>query len=453
MKQIVIDPVSRIEGHLRIDTTIHQGEVTDTRVGGTMYRGFENILLGKNPDDARTISQRICGVCHASHGLASVQVIEQMAGASIPRNAHLLRNLLLGSEFLHSHILHFYHLCLPDYIEMPPSSPWGAPYGGDKRIPPGQALHLKNHHLEAFRVRQKAHTIGALIGGKMPHCTGIALGGMTRPLDTEAIQRIDRLLDEIGAFVFGKMLPDVATLEQYYPDYREVGQGTGNQLCFGGFYEPDESKYLFSAGAKTAAGNIVPISLNLVRETSRYAYYEGDSPMNPFTEETIPSLTKDEAYSWTRAPRYMGTVCEVGPFARLAVNGMVTGNSSVLGRIGARVLETALLLQRMKAWVAKYQEHAPIWTFIDQPASGLASGFIEAPRGSLAHYVIVNDGKIARYQVVTPTCWNCSPRDHEGTPGLLEQSITGTSVANDTEPIEVLRIVHSVDPCMACSVH
>jgi len=453
MRQIVIDPVSRIEGHLRIDTTITEGHVENAVISGTMYRGFENILIGKQPDDARIICQRICGVCPTSHSLAAVDAMEQMLGASLPRNAYLLRNLLLGSEYLHSHILHFYHLCLPDYIDMPTASPWGPSYGGDRRFPPGQTQLLRGHYMEGFRCRQKAHTIGALIGGKMPHCAGVAIGGVTGRLTTEEIERTDQLLDEIGAFVLGKMIPDAVKLEQYYPDYLEIGQGTGNFICYGAFYDPDEEQYLFTPGCKSKSGILFPISLPLVKETSRYSYYMGDTPLSPFAENTLPYKSKQGAYSWIKAPRYMGNVCEVGPFARLAMSGMIEGNSSVIGRIRARVIEAALLVQYMKAWLAQYQPLAPSWAFLGQPDSGYAAGFTEAPRGGLAHYVIVHEGAISRYQVVSPTCWNCSPRDENGIPGLLEQAITGTAVTDEAEPIEVMRVVHSVDPCMACSVH
>jgi len=310
-----------------------------------------------------------------------------------------------------------------------------------------------DNYLEAFRCRQKAHTIGALIGGKMPHCVGIAIGGVTGRLTSEEIERIDQLIDEIATFVLGKMAPDVGKLDSYYPDYLEVGRGTGRFLCFGAFYDPDEEQYFLTPGYKAESGEVFPISLPLVNESTRFSYYIGDKSAVPFLGDTLPHKTKQGAYSWIKAPRYLGNVSEVGPYARLSVKGLMNGNSSVLGRIRARAIEAVLLVQQMKTWLAKYQSQEPNRALLNQPDSGLEAGFLEAPRGSLAHYVIVNEKIIKNYQVVTPTCWNCSPRDDNGTPGLLEQALIGTPVANESEPIEVLRVIHSLDPCMACSVH
>ena len=453
MGQVRIDPISRIEGHLSLKISVTDGLVEEAHVQGTMYRGFENIMAGKNPDDARIICQRICGVCHTSHGLAAVDAMEKMMEVALPDNAHILRNLLLGSEFLHSHILHFYHLCLPDYIEMPSTSPWGPPYGGDKRFPPEKTDLLIGHYHEAIRCRQKAHTIGAVIGGKMPHCASIVMGGITGGLDSEEIQRIDELLNEIEGFVSTKMVADLVQLETYYADYMEIGKGTGNFLCYVAFYDPDSDEYFIKSGVKGAGGNVFPISLALITETSYHSWYLHDSPSHPFSGTTLPHKHKEKGYSWIKSPRYLGNVYEVGPFARLAVNGMVAGNSSVLGRIGARVAETQLLVQQMRNWLNQYRPADPSFVFTTQPNSGLAVGTVEAPRGGLAHFVGVNDKAITQYQVVTPTCWNCSPRDEANLPGVLEQAVMGTQVANESEPIEVLRVVHSFDPCMACSVH
>lgn len=453
MSQISIDPISRIEGHLGLKISINDGLVDTAHVQGTMYRGFENIMIGKQPDDARIICQRICGVCPTSHGLAAVDSVEKMMAASLPVNAYILRNLLLGSEYLHSHIMHFYQLCLPDYIEMPTVSPWGSAYGGDKRFPPEQTTQLIGHYSEAIRYRQKAHTIGALIGGKMPHCSNIAIGGITGGLESEKIQIIHDLLNDIESFVTTKMVSDLEQLKIVYPDYRTIGTGTGNFLSFGAFYDPGSGNHLIASGVKRNDGNVSPISMASITESSYYSWYLGDTASHPFSGVTIPLTNKDRGYSWIKSPRYMGEVYETGPFARLAINGMITGNSSVLGRIDARVAETKILLAQMRYWLNQYQLAEPCIEKITQPDSGLAVGLVEAPRGGLAHFVGVADKAIAQYQVITPTCWNCSPRDEANIPGALEQAVMGTQVADELEPIEVLRIVHSFDPCTACSVH
>ena len=453
----IIDPVSRIEGHLRLKITISNGRVESAQAQGTLYRGFENLLAGRSPEDARTICQRICGVCPASHGVVSADAIERMKEVALPKNARILRNLLLGSEFLHSHILHFYHLCMPDYIQMPERSPWGVAYGGDRRLPPEEADVLYSHYLEAFRHRKNAHTIGSLVGGRMPHSIGIALGGMSSPLNLQGHAAIGNLLNELETFVRTRMFPDLGKIAARYPDYFFIGRGTGHFLCFGAFPDPSSGKDLFPQGFRSGLPSThsptVPLLMDKITESVAHSWYEDGGEQSPFRESTVPEREKVNGYSWIKAPRYMGKVCEVGPLARLAVLGLVNTNSSVMSRILARVVETALLIHSMKDWLGQYEFGAPFRVPVDLPDSGTAIGRGEAPRGSLAHYVIVNEKAIQKYQVVTPTSWNCSPRDAHDVPGVLEKASAGTPVKNEKEPIEVLRVLHSFDPCMACSVH
>lgn len=455
---LILDPVTRVEGHLRLKIAVSSGRVESARAQGTMYRGFENLLKGKSPDDARMLAQRICGVCPASHGLVAADAIERMKGLTLPANARVLRNLLLGAEFLHSHILHFYHMCVPDFIRMPESSPWGAAYGGDRRLSPEEEAEIYAHAVEAFRHRRSAHTIGALVGGRMPHATGIAIGGMGAPLSPGASETIANLLAELETFVQGKMVPDAKKIASAYADYFSIGKGTGNFLCFGAFPNPSSGKLLFPKGFRSVVPGSptppAPLQTDKITESIAYSWYTGSgAPQSPFQGTTVPAPEKANAYSWIKAPRYMGKVCEVGPFARLAMLGLVKTTSSAMGRTLARVAETAILVQAMKKWLDQYTPDGPVRVQAEAPASGTAIGLGEAPRGSLAHYVTLAGRAIDKYQIVTPTSWNCSPRDGQGTPGVAEKAAAGTPVANEQEPIEVLRILHSFDPCMACSVH
>ncbi len=453
----ILDPVTRVEGHLRLRLRTSDSRVEQAMVQGTMYRGFENVLVGKHPDDARIICQRICGVCPSSHGIAAADAVERIAGATLLPNAHILRNLLLGSELLHSHILHFYHLCLPDYLQMPEGSPWGPSVTLDRRLSPETTDLLFRHYLEAFHQRKKAHTIGALVGGKMPHCSGLALGGMGTRLDSQAVDRLAGLLEELLDFAVSTMIPDAHTIAEAYPDYFLIGKGTGNFLCFGAFPDPATGRDLFPAGFRpdlpSTGSPVLPVLLNQVTESARYSWFRQEGERHPLEGETLPEREKAGAYSWIKAPRYHGRVCELGPYARLAMLGIVEANSSVMGRIMARVTETALLVKHMKRWLEQYQPTEPSLEAVDPPKSGFAVGRTEAPRGGLAHYVVVREGLIERYQIVTPTAWNCSPRDDGSEPGLLEGAAEGTRLRDEGDPIEVLRIVHSLDPCMACSVH
>ncbi len=454
----ILDPVTRVEGHLRLKITVSSGRVESAQAQGTMYRGFENLLKGKSPDDARILTQRICGVCPASHGLVAADAIERMKGLRLPANAVVLRNLLLGAEFLHTHILHFYHLCVPDFIRMPESSPWGAAYGADRRLSSEEDAEICSHAMEAFRHLRSAHTIGALVGGRMPHATGIALGGMSAPLRPAASETIANLLAELEAFVQGKMVPDAKKLASAYADYFSIGKGTGNFLCFGAFPSPSSGKLMFQKGFRSIGHGPptppAPLLIDKVTESIACSWYSGSGmPQNPFQETTVPAPEKENGYSWIKAPRYMGKVCEVGPFARLAMLGLVKTNSSVMGRILARVAETAVLVQAMKKWLDLYTPDGPVREPAEPPAFGTSIGLGEAPRGSLAHYVTLAGGAIDKYQIVTPTSWNCSPRDGQGTPGVAEKAAAGTPVSNEQAPIEVVRVLHSFDPCMACSVH
>lgn len=454
----ILDPVTRVEGHLRLKITISSGRVASAQAQGTMYRGFENLLKGKSPDDARILAQRICGVCPASHGLVAVDAIERMNGLTPPANALVLRNLLLGAEFLHSHILHFYHMCVPDFVRMPESSPWGVGFGGDRRLSPEEEAEIYSHAMEAFQHRRSAHVIGALVGGRMPHATGIALGGMSAPLRPAALETIANLLAEIETFVQGKMVPDAKKIASAFRDYFSIGKGTGNFLCFGAFPDPASGKLLFKKGFRAILPGPptppAPLQIDKIAESVGFSWYAGSGlPQSPFQGTTVPAPNKETGYSWIKAPRYMGKVCEVGPFARLAMLGLVKTTSSVMGRILARVAETAILVQAMKKWLDQYTPDGPIRVPAEAPASGASIGLGEAPRGSLAHYVTLAGGAIENYQIVTPTSWNCSPRDGQGVPGVAEKAAAGTPVANEQEPIEVLRVLHSFDPCMACSVH
>lgn len=455
---LILDPVTRVEGHLRLKITVSSGRVASAQAQGTMFRGFENLLKGKSPDDARMLAQRVCGVCPASHGLAAADAVERMKGVILPANAKVLRNLLLGAEFLHNHILHFYHLCVPDFIRMPESSPWGVAYGGDRRLSSEEETEIYSHAMEAFRHRRSAHTIGALVGGRMPHATGIALGGMGAALSPGASETIANLLAEIETFVQSKMVPDAKRIASAYTDYFSIGKGTGNFLCFGAFPDPGSGKLLFKSGFRVVSPGPpfppAPLQIDKVTESIASSWYAGSGmPQSPFQGTTIPAPDKETGYSWIKAPRYMGKVCEVGPFARLAMLGLVKTTSSVMSRILARVAETAILVQAMKKWLDQYTPEGPVRVPLDTPAFGASIGLGEAPRGSLAHYVTLAAGAIDKYQIVTPTSWNCSPRDGHGNPGVAEKAAAGTPVANEQEPIEVLRVLHSFDPCMACSVH
>jgi hydrogenase large subunit len=455
-----VDPVPRIEGHLKLEVTLELvdgvQQVIDASASGTMFRGFEAILQGRPPGDAPHITQRICGVCPVSQGFASVLALESVGGATVPENARLLRNLVLGANYLASHLLHFYQLSLFDFVAGPDRPPWTPYWAADLRITGAPAQTLREHYLAALGLRRKAHEMGALFGGKLPHPPGFVAGGFTATPRAERLPRFQSLLAELTAFIDGTWLPDVETVASAYPEYSTLGAGPQNLLAYGVFdLDSSGTNKLFPRGRIEAGSPTVsPVDLAAVTEAVDHSWYQASAaPLAPAQGETVAQKPKADAYSWLKAPRYQGQAYEVGPLARMWVSGDYDTGISVIDRHRARALEAQKLAAAMPDWLDALDPAAPVYTPYVIPASGQGFGLVEAPRGALGHWVEIADGVLSRYQVITPTCWNGSPRDGAELLGPLEQALVGTPVANADEPVELLRVVHSFDPCLACAVH
>jgi hydrogenase large subunit len=456
-----IDPVTRIEGHLKVDIEVDVvagvRQVTGVRTIGTLFRGFEKVLEGRDPRDAPLLTSRICGVCPTSHSVSSVLALDQLAGLSVPAAARHLRNLVHGACFLESHILHFYLLSLPDYIHGPGMPPWTPGFEMDPRVDKASASLLLSHYLEAITVRRRCHEMGALFGGKLPHTPAYVAGGFTAVPSREKLDAFGATLDAILAFIDSRYLPDAERLSSLFSDYFFVGRGTGNLLAYGG-YELDDagaSKLFPSGRVVNGAGPVHPMDAAAITEDVTHAWYKNaDNNLNPSLGETNPECPKSGGYSWLKAPRYGGAPYECGPLARMWVCGEYRNGVSVMDRIRARAFEAKKLALAMKGWLAELTPGAAVvsqdWS---APQSGSAMGLTEAPRGALGHWVQLADGKIARYQVITPTCWTISPRDGAGQLGPLEQALLGTPIENVSHPVEALRVIHSVDPCLDCATH
>ena len=456
---ITLDPVTRIEGHLRIEVTIdnNQGtqQVIDARAAGTLFRGFETLLVGRSPFDAPDITQRICGVCPTSHALASVSALDQAAGVVIPNNARLLRNLVLGADFLHSHILHFYQLAALDYLDGPAMAPWQPGWAVDRRLDGATTSLLVQHYVQALDMRRKAHEMGAVFGGRLPHSPTLVPGGFTAVVTWERIARFRTLLNAVQSFIRDVYVPDVETLAQVYGDYFQVGQGPRALLAFGVFDEDTQGHAkLLQRGYITPESNAAQtLNVDRIAEDVAASWYSGASGLNPTNGTTQPVYPKSGAYSWIKAPRLDGMPVEVGPLARMKVNGDYAGGISVMDRHYARALEARKIADALGQWLDQLVTSQPVYAQVQMPAQASGVGLTEAPRGALGHWLKVAGGAIGSYQVLTPTCWNASPRDARGTRGPLEEALVGTSVSDTTQPIEVLRVVHSYDPCLACAVH
>ncbi len=552
--RIVIDPVTRIEGHLRIEAQVDGGKVAKAYSSGTMFRGMELILQGRDPREAWIWAQRICGVCTTVHAHTSVYAVEDALGVEIPPNARLIRNLIAGAQHIQDHVIHFYHLHALDWVDVTGaltadpvktaeiaqsisswklSSPayftgiqarvkklvdsgqlslfasgyWGHPA---YKLPPEVDLLAVAHYLEALTWQREVIQVHAVLGGKNPHLQTYLVGGMAAAVDGnspnvinwERLTFIKSRIDQMREFVTQVYVPDVKAVASFYPEWWELGAGHKNYLAYGGLQggnRTDESKFGFPRGVIVGGdlGNLITLDQKKITEAIAHSYYQyagGDAAaLHPYDGETAPKyagpqppydlLDVDNKYSWLKSPRYDGKPMEVGPLSRMLVayaagNGVVkkivdealtelklpaTALFSTLGRVAARALESVYLLDLMDQWLAELMNNMESgdnriheggkWDPSTWPAEAEGWGFHEAPRGALGHWVKIKDKKIENYQAVVPSTWNAGPRDEQGQTGPYEASLEGTPVADPEQPLELLRTIHSFDPCLACAVH
>jgi Ni,Fe-hydrogenase I large subunit len=508
---VSISPLTRIEGHLAIHTeTEAAGEgggvrITEARCEGEMFRGIETILQGRDPLDAQQITQRICGVCPISHGLASSEAQEMAYGIVPTRNGRLAQNLILGANYIQSHILHFYHLAALDFVDITAvlkyqgGNPvlaalreWvsnalknnvvfaGAPflprYEVNQYIASDDAnWHFIESYVKALKMRTVAHEMAAIFGAKLPHSTSLVPGGVTGEITMERVLSYQSRLRTLQSFIENVYLPDLLAAAAAFPQYWEIGKSYPNYLSFGAFRMEEKNgervNKFFPAGV-VMNGAYEPLDISKIHEQVRYSRYSSASDLHPSQGQTVPAPEK--GYSWLKAPRYQGQVMEVGPLARVMVAYSGPGNqwikdevnailkkaelpaeklNSVLGRHLARGLEAKWLSVQCQQWLNELEMDQPSARQFRMPASGSGFGLVEAPRGALGHWLTISEYKIQNYQCVVPTTWNCSPRDDQGRPGAVEKALEGTLIADAKQPIEAGRIVRSFDPCIACAVH
>lgn len=524
-QRIVIDPVTRIEGHLKIETQVTGGKVSTAWSTATLFRGIERILTGRSPSDAPLITQRLCGVCTYIHMLTSSRCLEQAYAVSIPENAMIVRNLLLGTQFLHDHIVHFYHLNAMDWVDLVsalqadpsataklahPSAPaidfaavqkrlqtfadsgqlgpfknayWGH---GAYHFTPEQNLLLMAHYLAALQEQAQVAKMHAIFGGKNPHPHSVVVGGVTCSGELGQQTRLEEfrsLLKSAIHFIETVYLHDAKVLASIYNDWAAIG-GFDHLMSFGEFpLGPNEPEDLFLPRGIIRNRNlsIEPVDLSKISEHVAHSWYEGTTSRHPTAGETLPNYTgfdAEDRYSWLKAPRYNGSPMEVGPLARVlvayasghaetvqavdqfigAVGLTIDGMFSTLGRTVARALETQIIGNAMLGWLHRLEQNIQagdkqVFQSYVAGASCQGVGLNEAPRGALGHWANINNGRLANYQMVVPSTWNFGPRCVENRPGPVEQALVNTPVQDPSKPLEILRVLHSYDPCIACGVH
>lgn len=549
-KRITVDPVTRIEGHLRIDCEINDGKVSNAWSSGQMWRGIETILKGHDPREAWIYTQRICGVCTTVHAIASVRAVENALDMEIPVNAQFIRNMIIAAHGIHDHMVHFYHLSALDWVDVVSAlkaSPkkasslaqslsgwhnngveeftavqkklqgfvdsgqlgifangyWGHPA---MILPPEVNLLAAAHYLQAFEFQRKANQIVTILGSKTPHIQNLAVGGVANPINPESedalnlerLTYIKSLIDELGAFIEQVYLIDVAAVGAFYADWTNYGAGVMNYLSVPDFpVDPAGTKFGTPGGyiKNGDVGTFQPIKSfrddffrEGVKESIKHAWYDGDWTRHPYDEDTIPNYTDFEdngKYSWVKSPSYYGKPAQVGPLANVlamyaagdpvaqkytdlalekvsAIAGTKVGIPALhssIGRHAARAVRAAVLYNQLKENYNMLVENiasgdmdtfnAP--TFPKGTQTGF--GFHEAPRGTLSHWIVIKNGKIENYQAVVPSTWNAGPRNQNDEMGPYEASLVGNPVAVEDKPLEVLRTVHSFDPCLACAIH
>ncbi|HGY55963.1 MAG TPA: nickel-dependent hydrogenase large subunit [Caldithrix abyssi] len=556
MARIVVDPITRIEGHLRIEAVVENGVITDAFSSGTMVRGIEKILLGRDPRDAWAFTERVCGVCTTVHALASVRTVEDALGISVPKNAELIRNLMFCAQYVQDHVVHFYHLHALDWVDIvqvlsadpketskiarsisrwPKSSPkyfadvqkriktfvdsgqlgifangyWGHPA---YKLPPEVNLLAVAHYLEALEWQKEVVKIHAILGGKNPH-PNYLVGGVplsinteeVNALNTERLNHINKLIGDAIVFVEQVYLPDLLAVAGFYKDWASIGGGLSNYLAYGdlptaSYNQPESFKLPRGAILDRNLSEVHEVNgrdQNEIREYITHSWYEyeggNNKSLHPWEGETkfnftgpnppFEHLNVEEKYSWLKTPRWKDHAMEVGPLARMLVayasgrtevqdvvndalgrlNVPVAALFSTLGRTAARGLETQLVAHWMKEFyddlIANIKS-GNTSTFNDSkwdpdtwPETAEGVGMTEAPRGALAHWIRIKDKKIENYQLVVPSTWNASPRDAKNQRSAYEQSLIGTPVNNEDQPLEIIRTIHSFDPCIACAVH
>lgn len=452
-KRITVSPITRSSGQLSIQAIVKQGRVVNARVIGGVYRGYETIMVGRDPFDAAYLTEKICGICSTAHAMVSSLMLEQIYLTEVPPNGWLLRNLMLGAEFLQNHLRHFYFLELPDYLKAPPNFPFFNSTGRDYRFTKEENDVLWSHYQEAVSASRMCHDMLTLFGAKVPHPHGLVPGGSTVGPRADTLNKFAAKLAAVQQFIETRLLPDTHLLADTYPDYFKIGQGPENFLSYGGFLN-SKGQYAIPPGVIIQERKQT-LDIRQITEANKYTWLseqQTSEGINQPEGRKQPEPYKPGAYTWVEAPRYANEPMEVGPLARAIIRGETFG-SSTMDRVLARSYEADLISRLMSQWLGEIEPEKLAYRPPDKQVAKQAFGALEVPRGSLLHRIRLESNQVAHYQIITPSEWNFSPKDDFDKLGPVEQCLIGIPIEDPKIPIEVGRVVRSFDPCLYCATH
>ncbi|WP_069998688.1 nickel-dependent hydrogenase large subunit [Cellulosilyticum sp. I15G10I2] len=453
--EIKIDPISRVSGLLEISVEIENNVVVDARSSGMQFRGFEDMFRGRPPLDMPYLTARTCGICSTHHTLASTLALEAALGVTPSVNGIIVRELANGFELLQNHIRHMYQFVLPDYVNLEGVNPLQktSPATSDFRLPREVNTRLAANYYASLPFSRKAHTAIAVLAGKAPHPHGIFVGGTTTNISIMQYNDVRSILNEISVFVDEVLIPNMFTIADYYNDYYQLGDSYKNFLSERLFAE-DNFPITYTLGGVLIDDELEPLDTANILESLRYTWLDAPNDIIPPGNDAFtPNADKPDAYSWVTAPRYRGYAMEVGPLARMYISGIYTRGTSAMDRNIARALETQKICEVMKGLLEILRLEPAMqrrWE-IPQTASGMS--IVAAARGTLMHFVEIEDALIKSYKLIPPSNWNMSPKDNNNIRGAAEEALMGTPIADPLNPVEIGRIVRSFDPCLNCAAH
>jgi hydrogenase large subunit len=450
---ISVNPMTRISGFMEINVKVENNKVVDAKSSGLLFRGFEKMLIGRAPLDAIYFTERICGICSTAHSFASTLALEDALKISPNENDKMLRDIIHGWEFIQNHIRHFFLYTLPDFVVTPEVQPVYSLGNYDLRLPEALNKKISKDYLEAIKFSRLAHQGLAVLGGKAPHNHGIFVGGVTERLDASKFTHLKYLVSITKDFI-NRMVEDVYIIADYYSDYFSMGQGYKNLMSYGVYDTYKEKEISYVQPAVLLKGQIRPFESSKITENIYNSWYSGQTVQDDlFNEDTEPSLDKTQAYSWVKSPRYEGNPMEVGPLARMILSGNYENRISMMDRTIARVLEAKKIIEIIEGLLERVGFEEVDQRVYEIPDNARGKGLTDTTRGSLGHWVSIENKKISHYNIITPSAWNCSPTDSKGMRGVIEQALIGTEIQNPQQPVEIGRIVRSFDPCISCATH